>query len=96
MANHSSILAWRIPGTEEPGGLPQGHKESDVTEGQNTSTHAKRASQISGESLDYLINKGSGLGIYKVRNLSVRLKQINSGWVNYLNFKNKAARKLMG
>ena len=21
MANHSSILAWRIPGTEEPGGL---------------------------------------------------------------------------
>ena len=20
--NHSSILAWRIPGTEEPGGLP--------------------------------------------------------------------------
>ena len=22
MAAHSSILAWRIPGTEEPGGLP--------------------------------------------------------------------------
>ena len=22
MANHSSVLAWRIPGTEEPGGLP--------------------------------------------------------------------------
>ena len=21
MASHSSILAWRIPGTEEPGGL---------------------------------------------------------------------------
>ena len=21
MANHSSILAWRLPGTEEPGGL---------------------------------------------------------------------------
>ena len=21
-ATHSSILAWRIPGTEEPGGLP--------------------------------------------------------------------------
>ena len=21
MATHSSILAWRIPGTEEPGGL---------------------------------------------------------------------------
>ena len=22
MASHSSILAWRIPGTGEPGGLP--------------------------------------------------------------------------
>ena len=22
IATHSSILAWRIPGTEEPGGLP--------------------------------------------------------------------------
>ena len=27
MATHSSILAWRIPGTEEPSGLrPWGHK----------------------------------------------------------------------
>ena len=31
MATHSSILAWEIPCTEEPGG-PWGHKESDVTE----------------------------------------------------------------
>ena len=31
-ATHSSILAWRIPGTEEPGGYnPWGHKESDTT-----------------------------------------------------------------
>ena len=31
MAIHSSILAWRIPRTEEPGRLysPWGHKESD-------------------------------------------------------------------
>ena len=34
MATHSSILAWRIPGTEEPGGLQSmGHKEPDTTEG---------------------------------------------------------------
>ena len=34
MATHSSILAWRIPWTGEPGGLqPKGHKESDTTEG---------------------------------------------------------------
>ena len=37
MATHYSILAWRIPWTEEPGGLQshqglQGCKESDTTE----------------------------------------------------------------
>ena len=34
MATHSSVLAWRIPGTGEPGGLPVygGHTESDMTE----------------------------------------------------------------
>ena len=36
MATHSSTLAWRIPGTEEPGGLPSmglhkvGHDWSDL------------------------------------------------------------------
>ena len=23
MATHSSVLAWRVPGTAEPGGLPE-------------------------------------------------------------------------
>ena len=33
-ATHSSILAWTIPWTEEPGGLQSlGHKELDTTEG---------------------------------------------------------------
>ena len=33
MATHSSILAWRIPRTEELGGLQStGRKESDMTE----------------------------------------------------------------
>ena len=35
MAIHSSILAWRIPWVEEPGGLQivhWGHKESDTAE----------------------------------------------------------------
>ena len=37
MATHSSVLAWRIPGAEEPGGLPSmgshrvGHDWSDLT-----------------------------------------------------------------
>ena len=36
MASHSSVLAWRIPGTGEPGGLPSmgshrvGHNRSDL------------------------------------------------------------------
>ena len=33
MVTHNSILAWRIPWTEEPGGLhPKGHKDLDTTE----------------------------------------------------------------
>ena len=33
MATHSSILAWRIPWTEDPSGLQlMGFKESDTTE----------------------------------------------------------------
>ena len=33
MATHSSILAWKIPWTEEPGGLQSmGRKEWDTTE----------------------------------------------------------------
>ena len=35
MATHSSILAWRIPWTEEPGGLQsmELQRDSDMTEG---------------------------------------------------------------
>ena len=33
MTTHPSILAWRIPWTEEPGSYsPQGHKKSNMTE----------------------------------------------------------------
>ena len=42
MATHSSILAWRIPWTQEPGGYsPRGRKELDMTgETKHTCTHA--------------------------------------------------------
>ena len=30
MATHSSVLAWRIPGTEEPGGLPSMGSQSQT------------------------------------------------------------------
>ena len=33
MATHSNVLAWRAPGTAEPGGLPLwGRAESDTSE----------------------------------------------------------------
>ena len=41
MATHSSVLAWRIPGTGEPGGLPSlgshrvGHDWSDLAAAPN-------------------------------------------------------------
>ena len=41
MASHSSILAWEILWTEEPGVLrPWGHKESDTTYRLNSSSRA--------------------------------------------------------
>jgi len=40
MATHSSILAWRIPWTEEPGGLQSIGLQSQTREKQ-LSTHAR-------------------------------------------------------
>ena len=40
MATQSSVLAWRIPWTEEPAGyIPWDHKESDMTEHTPTTMH---------------------------------------------------------
>ena len=49
MATHSSVLAWRIPGTGEPGGLPSlgshrvGHDRSDLAAAANTDEEEKKA-----------------------------------------------------
>ena len=48
MATHSSVLAWRIPGTGEPGGLPSmglhrvGHDSSDLAAGVRTFVDTKQ------------------------------------------------------
>ena len=42
MATHSSILAWRIPWTEEPGGLQSMGSQSDTTQRPSTSTHRSK------------------------------------------------------
>ena len=40
MATHSSILAWEIPRTEEPGGLrPWNREELDMTKQLSMHTH---------------------------------------------------------
>ena len=40
MATHSSILAWKISWTEQPGGLQSmGHKKLDTTEHAHMHTH---------------------------------------------------------
>ena len=52
IATHSSILAWRIPWTEEPGKLSLwGCKESDMTE-QLTHTYTQPASSSAGFSAE--------------------------------------------
>ena len=46
-ATHSSILAWRIPRTEEPGWLQSmGGKESDMTERLNTHVYNEDINSI--------------------------------------------------
>ena len=48
MATHSSVLAWRIPGMAEPGGLPSmgshrvGHDYSDLAVSLSSFTFFKR------------------------------------------------------
>ena len=48
MATHSSVLAWRIPGTGEPGGLPPvgshrvGHDWSDLAAAAAANTNPSR------------------------------------------------------
>ena len=48
MATHSSILAQRSPGTEEPGGLPVpwGRRESDTTEHKQAHNPKKRIQKL--------------------------------------------------
>ena len=43
MATHSSILAWKIPWTEEPGGLQSTGSQKIQTGLEQLSTHALKA-----------------------------------------------------
>ena len=56
MATCSSILAWKIPWTEKPGGLESmGHKESEMTELTHTVTIRTPSSVLSKLDLSVLL-----------------------------------------
>ena len=51
MATHSSIIAWRIPWTEEPGG-PQSIGSQSMTKHTDTHIHLRKGTLISVPFLD--------------------------------------------
>ena len=55
MATHSGILPWRIPWTEESGGLQsRGSQESDTTERLNTQVQGRKGVKNRGWERGYL------------------------------------------
>ena len=58
MATHSSVLAWRIPGTVEPGGLPSmelhrvGHDSSDLAGMHKHITRERKRKRVMKHSMD--------------------------------------------
>ena len=56
MATHSSILSWRIPGTEEPGGL--------LSMGSQSRTRLKRLSSSSSRDVMYTMINIINTAIY--------------------------------
>ena len=64
MATHSSVLAWRIPGTEEPSGLPSmgshrvRHDWSDLAAASEIAYILERLTRYSGKSLSFLLDIG--------------------------------------
>ena len=53
MSTHSSVLAWRIPGTEEPGGLPSRVAQSQTWLKRLSSSSSSRSYVILGGSLHF-------------------------------------------
>ena len=80
MATHSSILAWKIPWTEEPGKLQStGSQESDTTE--RPKTHSTQC--ISGRECHYSFECNMCMGADNfVFSLGVE-KESNSSCKNY-------------
>ena len=85
MAPHSSTLAWKIPWTEEPGGLQSmGSLESDTTEQLHFHFSLSRTGEGNGNPLQCscLENPRDGeawwAAVYGVAQSRTRLKQLSS------------------
>ena len=80
MATHSSIVAWRTPWTEEPGGLQSiGLQESDTTEWLNHHQAVPSAELIS---LDFsLPNLGPGILPVLLSLQNLQIGGVGVGWV---------------
>ena len=67
MATHSSVLAWRIPGTEKPGGLQWDHKGLDAN-----------GNPLQCSCLENPRDRGSwGAAVYGVAQSRTRLKRLS-------------------
>ena len=61
MATHSSILAWRFPWTEEPGGLEAGVSESDMTQHTEHTFNESRWAAVWGANNSWCLSSGPRL-----------------------------------
>ena len=92
MATHSSILAGRIPGTEEPSGLPSmgshrvGHNSSDLAAASYSSTTAHSSSNTASESSGKVKFKNK----IKLEDLKKKKKRILRSVISALHFLMKA------
>ena len=89
MATHSSVLAWRIPWTEEPGGLQSmGLLESDMTEQLHFHFSLSRIGEGNGNPLQCscLENPRDGeawwAAVYGVAQSQTRLKRLSSSSIS--------------
>ena len=77
MVTHSRILAWRIPWTEEPGGLQsQGHKELDTIEEPHSLT-GQIYQYIVQEKIKSLQGSQEDRNSSQIANFSIREVRIN-------------------
>ena len=82
MATHSSALAWRIPGTEEPGGLPSmglqrvGHDRHDLAAAAATKMRLGSRLDISNHTSGVTVLHHSQMGQFSCRKTSLGLPLI--------------------